>query len=369
MRRLISLAVAAGLLASCATSRPVVYQITPQPRGSDTPPAVTIDSNGKKVSLSSLSAPALTQPSPAVEVTLPTPLPSSLSTPSVPAMPPSVPAMPVKEFLPPADSPLSANTPLPKESPAQTVARITNAEEIKPTAQTYNGGTVVQPYYPNYPYQLYTARFQISIIKLEPGEHIVSPPAAGDTGTFLVGTSYFVEDSKKREVVLVKPLFADRTTTLAIMTDRRAYIFKVFSFQNTYMPIYSFTYPDEEMQLNTAAAEASAKSTTDSGDIPVNGFYITNLDFGYNIIPHSISLPHWAPSLVFNDGKKTYINFASASRASYAPALFDIDTKGNRTLLNFHIKGNYYIVDKVILHAELILDINDGNVITIMHKD
>jgi type IV secretion system protein VirB9 len=117
------------------------------------------------------------------------------------------------------------------------------------------------------------------------------------------------------------------------------------------------------------AEKSKAQATLSENQIMMHG-PITNLDFAYTILPHSIHKPAWCPDRVFNDGVKTYMSFPSASRAGYAPVLFEVnrDGKGERVLVNYRVIGTYFVIDRVIWHAELVLDINEGNIVTIAHQ-
>jgi type IV secretion system protein VirB9 len=229
--------------------------------------------------------------------------------------------------------------------------------EVRPKQEFYRGGAVVYPYIANHVYQVFTAVEQLTNIQLEPGEQLVSPPASGNTDIFDVQFSYSAEDGKQRAQLYVMPYVSGKQTTLFINTNKRTYSFMVYSYNATFMPLVSFSYPmtireQVQQQLNARS------------DISLSG-NLTDLDFSYDIIPHSPHKPRWMPSIVFNDGVKTYINFPSASRASYAPVLFEINSKRERVIVNYRVKGAYYIVDRVLTHAELVLDVNEGNIITI----
>ena len=247
-------------------------------------------------------------------------------------------------------------------SAREEVAQANNALVVHPAREDYQGGAVVYNYVPNQVYELFTAPYELTDIVLEPGETLTSSPASGDTADFILATSYSKSDGKQIEHVLLKPVYSGKKTSLVIPTDKRTYTFSVYSFQTTYMPLVSFRYPFEQARLVAEAARAHASQ------IPTYGT-VTDLDFNYRIIPHTLDLPAWAPSHVFNDGRRTYIDFPSADRAAYAPVLFSVDTHGARTLVNYHVQGTYYIVDSVLSHAELVLSANDGNVITILRTD
>lgn len=245
------------------------------------------------------------------------------------------------------------------ESAVKLVARGDVRYVVKPTHDTYRGGAVVYNWIPNEIYELFVAPLRLTDVTLEAGERLESPPAAGDTTDFIVATAHSLEHGRSVVHVLVKAVYADKQTTLEIDTNRRTYTFAVFSYRDVYMPLVSFTYPLEEAQAAAAAQKTSRQS------LPIYGV-ITDLDFGYKIIPHSINLPRWMPSTVFTDGRRTYIEFASAARASYAPVLFTVNGKEKRTLVNYRVVGDYYVVDRVLRHAELVLDVNSGNIITIL---
>jgi type IV secretion system protein VirB9 len=246
--------------------------------------------------------------------------------------------------------------------PSEVVQRQNMTFEIKPSVENYSGGAVVFQYIPNHVYRLYVAPMMTTNIELAPGEKMINAPYAGDTVNFKCGQTFFIENGKERQQVLIKAVYSGKTTTLNIPTDQRNYMFNIVALPKTFMPLVSFDYP-LEMAESMKALEKSKEN-----DILMHG-KITDLDFGYKILPHSIHLPKWQPSIVFNDGEKTYLNFASASRASYAPVLFEVTDKGQRELVNYRVRGTYYIVDRVLMHFELILDVNEGNTITVIHED
>jgi type IV secretion system protein VirB9 len=230
--------------------------------------------------------------------------------------------------------------------------------EVKPSLEHYKGGAVVYPWLPNRVYQIFTALDQLTAIQLEPGEELRSPPASGNTEAFEVQFTYSQENGRPRAQIYIMPFVPGKNTTLFINTSKRTYSFTLYSYQNTFMPLVSFTYPLQIQE--TLQRQIETRDT----DIYISG-RLVDMDFNYLIIPHSPHKPRWMPSLVFNDGVKTYIYFPSAGRASYAPVLFEVNSKDERVIVNYRVKGTYYIVDRVLSRAELVLDVNEGNIITI----
>jgi len=269
--------------------------------------------------------------------------------------------VPLTEFRVPEGQAPKASQPTTNDS-RELVASSNVRLVVHPQLADYQGGAVVYPYIPNHVYQLFTAPLELSDIRLEPGEQIVSTPASGDTANFLVATGFSGANGQKVEQVFVKPIYPGKQTTLIINTDKRTYIFQVYSFEETYMPLVTFQYPLEQMQRQSRELAQSSSQPIMSGDV-------SSLDFNYKIIPHTLSLPAWAPSIVFTDGTKTYIDFPSAERAAYAPVLFALNNKGQRVLTNYRVEGTYYVVDEVLEHAELAINTDDGNVITIIRTD
>ncbi len=325
-------------------------------------------------------------PQPPAEVQVPqpvsqpqssTPPQSAASSPSAsktaPAQPPGSPPpieVPVTKFNVPDNTPQQLEQPTDKQ--LQTMVSVNNMRfEVRPEQEDYRGGAVVYNYVPNTIYELFVAPLQLTVVLLDPGETLVSAPAAGDTSNFMCATTLAVQDSQKRQELLIKAVYAGKQTTIAVNTDKHSYFFRVTSFQNTWMPLVSFNYPlDFAQHVKEQAAEAQNRVLLYNR--------VTDLWFAYSIVPHTVHKPQWCPDIVFSDGARTYMSFPSASRASYAPVLFEVNSKGERELLNYRVVGSYYLVDRCIASAsqpanghyfELVLDINEGNIIDIIPKE
>ena len=61
------------------------------------------------------------------------------------------------------------------------------------------------------------------------------------------------------------------------------------------------------------------------------------------------------PVRVFDDGKKTYIQISQAARNREAPVLVVIGADGKQEMVNYRVKDDMYIVDRLFEKAELIL--------------
>jgi P-type conjugative transfer protein TrbG len=232
---------------------------------------------------------------------------------------------------------------------------------IVPTREDFRGGAVIYNYVPNQRYKIYLAPFNLVDLQLEAGEQIVAPPACGDTSNFILGTSASFQNGLRVEHVYLKAVYADKKTSLSINTNKRVYQFSLYSYKELFMPMVSFNYPLDSFEAMKKTAEIQQRNS-----LILSG-NITDFNFSYDIIPMSPNKPKWCPALVFDDGKKTYFNFPSAKRAAYAPVLFIIED-GKKVLCNYRVLGDYYIVDQLFDRAELVLDVNLGNIISISKR-
>jgi type IV secretion system protein VirB9 len=202
-------------------------------------------------------------------------------------------------------------------------------------------------------YELHAASGFLSTIQLQPGEQLVNI-AAGDTARWVIGNVA----SDDRTIILVKPTRPDLTTNLVITTDKRVYLVEASSHGDTaYNAVIAWTYPFEEISHQIAVIEAENERRDDT---VVTGVPVDQLDFDYDI---DGDMPGWRPVRAFNDGSKTYIEFKDDLGTIEAPPLFLTDSDGSGQLVNYRVKQNYYVVDRLFDRAELRLD---GNIVGII---
>ena len=157
--------------------------------------------------------------------------------------------------------------------------------------------------------------------------------------------------SDDRTIVLVKPTRPDLTTNLVITTDKRVYLVEASSHDDTaYNAVIAWTYPFDEISHQIALIEAENERRDDT---VVTGVPVDQLDFDYDIDGDK---PAWRPVRAFNDGSKTYIEFPGDLGSIEAPPLFLTDNDGSGQLVNYRVKQNYYVVDRLFDRAELRLD-------------
>lgn len=242
-------------------------------------------------------------------------------------------------------------------------ARVETANDhalIEPSRDGYVNAMQVYPFTPGALYRLYAAPQKVSDIALQPGEALVAI-SAGDTARWVVGDTTSGMGAEKQVHILAKPFASGLKTNLVITTDRRSYHLELESTDHTYMAALSWTYPNDElMALQRQNDEAKALAPIDSG------VSLANLNFDYTI---SGDNPSWRPLRAFDDGRHVYIEFPTTLDRGEAPPLFVVGEGGSSDLVNYRVRGIYYVVDQLFSAAELRLGKDKQQVVQITHGE
>jgi type IV secretion system protein VirB9 len=127
------------------------------------------------------------------------------------------------------------------------------------------------------------------------------------------------------------------------------------------MAAISWTYPqDQLMALRQQNEKADAAVPTAAG------VALENLQFRYTV---SGDNPPWRPVRAFDDGAHVYIEFPSRIDQGEAPPLFVVGPQGDSQLVNYRVRRNYYIVDRLFAAAELRLGQDPQQVVRIDRAD
>jgi type IV secretion system protein VirB9 len=231
--------------------------------------------------------------------------------------------------------------------PRVRVDQANGAARVQPTRAGYINAVQVYPFSDGALYQLYAAPGEITDIALEAGEQLVGtgPVAAGDTVRWIIGDTESGSGATKRVHILVKPTRPDLVTNLVINTDRRTYHLELRSADKTYMASVSWAYPQDQLialrRQNAAADEAAPIAS---------GVDIGALNFRYRIEGDD---PAWRPLRAFDDGRQVFIEFPSGTGQGEMPPLWVIGAEGGAELVNYRVRGNHMIVDRLFAAAEL----------------
>ena len=258
------------------------------------------------------------------------------------AMPRPLPKVPVAVKASPSVRVHHASTRHPRWTHAARVVAATRAATEEPTG--FVNASSVYPYAEGSVYHIYTAPGRITDIALQPGEAL-GAVAAGDTARWIIGDTASGAGETRRSHVLVKPSIVGLSTNLVITTDRHVYHLSLTSTARTALTALSWTYPQDQLialQKRAEAIEAAA---------PVaSGLAMDQLHFGYAVTGDK---PDWRPLRAFDDGRQTFIEFPAQIATGVAPPLFVVGANGSAELVNYRMRGRYYVVDRLFDVAEL----------------
>ena len=192
-------------------------------------------------------------------------------------------------------------------------------------------------------FQVYGAPLKLTDIQLEPGEKLLGDPVSGDTVRWIIGRSKSMVNGLEQEHIYIKPTRPGLHTTLSLNTNLRTYHVELSSYEHTYMAAVSWNYE----QYNLRQLKAVERTSTESH---VN---LAALDFKYKVDVKKGRRPMWMPVKVFDDGRKTFIQFPDEMLVREAPALFVVGQDDNVQLVNYRVKNDYYIIDRLFDRAEL----------------
>lgn len=222
----------------------------------------------------------------------------------------------------------------------------------QPNRDGYFNAMMTYDYMPGALYQAYTVPLKVTDIALQPGEKIIGKPAAGDTVRWVLGVGRSKAGNLDQQHVYIKPMRPNLDTNLAINTDRRVYNLELHSYdyKDAYMVALNWRYPQDEFdQMNTeAAAVAKDQAAVTSPQISLD-----KLNFHYGVAVEEGNEPVWMPTKVFDDGQKTFIQFPRVMLNNEAPALFVLSDNDETQLVNYRVKNDFYIVDRLFDRAEL----------------
>jgi type IV secretion system protein TrbG len=316
----------------------------------------------KHLTLALLAATVLALPVAAQKPKLPTaPAMASAAAPKQTTAKPPVPvaakpSVVVKSPGKPLSKPKSKRHRHQTHGPTTQVTKANRSALREPTRFGYLNAIQVYPYQEGQLYRLYAAPEQVTDIALQAGETLVSV-AAGDTVRWIVGDTTSGSGATKRTHILVKPSAPGLKTNLVISTDRRVYHLALESTEHTAMAALSWNYPEDElMAIERATADAEAQRPV------TDGLALDNLNFDYKI---SGDDPSWRPLRAFDDGRQTFIAFPPSISVGEAPPLFVIGANGQAQLVNYRMRGDYYVVDRLFDAAELRLGKKKQSVVRI----
>jgi type IV secretion system protein VirB9 len=222
------------------------------------------------------------------------------------------------------------------ETPVEILAAANRDARQSPTRDGFAQARHVYTYEPGALYEVYANPNYVSTILLEPGETLADI-AAGDTSRWMVSQAEGESEGDSRTIVLVKPNAAGIRTNIVLITDRRTYLIEAVSQTgSTYSAQIAWTYSTELAAGIAAPMDA--------------------INLNYRIRTTQGRRPAWTPTRVFDDGRRTWVEFSPDVVASELPPLFVITGEGAE-LVNYRTQagpsGQRYMVDRIFDVGEL----------------
>jgi type IV secretion system protein TrbG len=197
------------------------------------------------------------------------------------------------------------------------------------------------------------APLRLCVLELQPGEVVLGEPHIGDSVRWSVSPAVSGTGSSVVNLVVIKPKEVNLDTNLMVPTNRRNYYLRLVSRPIDYVPLVAFTYPDDEAARwkQAAAVQERTKQEFEASNLaPIES--VANLNFDYTITGGTEFL---RPLRVVDDGHKTFIQMPAGTAVREAPVLVVAGLDSTAEMVNYRVKGNMYIVDRLFDHGALLL--------------
>lgn len=197
-------------------------------------------------------------------------------------------------------------------------------------------------------------------VELEAGETVLSI-AVGDAERWIASKVESGPAEARRAHVVVKPTDFDLATNLVVTTDRRAYHLALVSSAESeggdFLRSIGFYYPAEMVQRFAAEAAGAREAAREAREREVARLPQVDperLHFGYEIRGDRVP---WRPVQAFDDGTRVFLQMPDAMRVTEAPALFVLADGKDQALVNYRVRGRFYVVDQLFEKAVLVLGV------------
>jgi type IV secretion system protein VirB9 len=146
--------------------------------------------------------------------------------------------------------------------------------------------------------------------------------------------------------LFIKPVAASKTN-MTVLTNANSYNFQLDSQQQDVTPTYKLQFVYSQGGFN-ASGQSNAVALFDPDKL--------NWKYSYT---GEASL---APVSVFDNNQFTYFKFENSNRL---PSVFIVDKNRNETLVNYHMQGEYLVVNSIAKQFTL----RDGEMVTTIYNN
>ena len=201
-------------------------------------------------------------------------------------------------------------------------------DAIKRVATTFD-------YYSDSIYDIYVTPDFVTMIKFDPEEEIIAV-IGGNNSNFEMEQEFGGEDNSV--YLFVRPTDLDITSNVNVITNKRIYMFNLYSTIEIFNPFVKFNYSTSENDMKT---KIPVKKDFNKNSILMD---VNKMDSNYMVT--NKNLP-FAPTKVFTDGIKTVIILPEEIQE--APVIMVKGTSGN----GFEVVNFEYEFNKIIVHMKI----------------
>ncbi len=146
--------------------------------------------------------------------------------------------------------------------------------------------------------------------------------------------SWQVAPSEKGNILFIKPIAKGVSTNMNIVTSKRIYFLELNDFAPTDgKEVFGIRFVYPEKDLNASLRKEAEQRAANPNMANIDKANV-NIDYSFS------GDPELKPTMIFDDGKKTFFKFRSR-----APAIFAVQSDFSETLRNFRKEGEYIVVD------------------------
>lgn len=253
---------------------------------------------------------------------------------------------PVAEIIP--DIPYERKRLAPPDEPATAKSPLEHiAEAVQDAALEgyYQNSMAVFQFVDTGLYKIYCKPGYLTVIRLQPGETFRTI-SGGDTARWV----FDITSTNNQSQIMVKPTQDNLDTNFVIVTDKHSYQVQAKT-ASWYNPVVSWNYPLEDKGKALKQEQARVKEQQETIPLAVKA---EKLNFEYKVSGKERNNA-WKPKVVFDNGKKVYIQMTEAMKNSSMPSL--VVKEGDGTIIvNYRMQNGYYIVDRLFNEAELLIN-------------
>lgn len=232
------------------------------------------------------------------------------------------------------------------DNPEQAIAQANKNAALEPSSNHFFNAGMIFDWAQSRLYQVYTKPERITDIAFEVGEMLLSI-GGGDSQRWTISETQSGREPFLRKHIFVKPHQMGISTNLVVTTDRRTYHIEIHSLAHVpYQASVSWRYPASSIIIANDLVGKEGKTKT-----PMSGLGQKQLNFNYHFV--ASERPTWMPRRVFDDGHKTYIEFAEGMQDIEAPIVYGLSKDKEQEVLNYRRHKNFYIIDHLLDTAEL----------------